>query len=301
MKISVIIPTFNRKDELRLTLNSLLKQSFRDFELIVADDGSSDGTNFMVDDFSSQSWFPVKHCWHENAGRSAARNMGLKKAVGEVVVFIDDHIILDEHFLLEHKKVYDTDGITAARGRSVLVNDVLQVVDVANLEPLIVDKNRIQDPFYTFITNNLSVKRSALLEVNGFDEDFKNYGFQDSELGYRIKRKGHKFTWVPEAIGFIFSCGHTLEKSWERARQVGMSAVIFARKHPEGRLLVGVNRMNKWFFVWASRNREKRVNSWKHKQNTLSSAGNTKKADKYNYWIKHYYFCKGMFDNQNAK
>ncbi|MFH1428811.1 MAG: glycosyltransferase [Candidatus Margulisiibacteriota bacterium] len=328
MKISIVIPTYNRKEQLRLTIKSLLNQSFHDFELVVADDGSSDGTNFMVESFGSDAWFPVKYCWHENAGRSATRNMGLKEAEGEIIVFIDDHIILDKEFLQEHvnahiegaKRLRDKGikketglrdqgsdnsdnpkpgDIVAVRGRSILIDEISEMQALQELPPMPIDKQRINDPFYTFITNNLSVKRIVLEEVGGFDEDFKNYGFQDSELGYRVRQKGYRFKWAPKAVGFIFACGHTEDKSWERARQVGISARIFSVKHPEARLKVGLNKLNHLLYLWLNLHNEKRINRWKEKQKQLISAGNTKKADKYQFRIKHYYFCKGMFENKH--
>ncbi|MFC1477966.1 glycosyltransferase family 2 protein, partial [Candidatus Margulisiibacteriota bacterium] len=186
MKVSIVIPTFNRKEQLRLTIKSLLNQSFRDFELVVADDGSSDGTNFLVESFSGEALFPVKYCWHENAGRSATRNMGLKECVGEIVVFIDDHIILDKCFLQEHVNAHEegaaglrgkgtlnqspgkpgsgtgqakttesqesdnrnlkTGDVVAVRGRSILIDDVSEMQALQVLPPLTIDKSRINDP-----------------------------------------------------------------------------------------------------------------------------------------------------------
>ena len=297
MLISIIIPTFNRHEQLLTTVKSLLNQNYQNFELVIADDGSTDGTAEVIKTFQKEAWFTVKYQWHENAGRSAARNMGLRVAEGEVVIFIDDHIILDKRFVAEHVHIHSQakKKQVAFRGRSVLVDDLSEVVTPALLAPLIIDKRRINDPFYTFITNNLSVRRSVIAEVGGFDEDFKNYGFQDSELGYRIRRKCYSFGWVPSAVGYIFSCEHSPEKSWERARQVGISATIFSRKHPESRLKVGLNFLNRLFYFWASKNEGERVNRWQFKYIGRLASEDLIGADRIQYWIKHYYFCKGMY------
>ena len=77
-KVSVIIPTYNRKGTLKTTLLSLSGQTFTDFEVVVADDGSTDGTHQMLKELSLP--YPLKHIWQANSGRSAARNMGLEVA-----------------------------------------------------------------------------------------------------------------------------------------------------------------------------------------------------------------------------
>jgi len=302
MKFSIIIPTFNRKEHLKKTVETLLHQSYDKFELIIADDGSSDGTELVVSDFKKRAWFPVKYFWQKNSGRSAARNLGIKNSECDIVIFVDDHIILQKDFIYNHLKAYqkhcNKGPLVAVRGRSILVNKPEDAFSFKGKLPLFkIDKRRIQDPFYTFITNNLSVKKAALEEVGGFDEDFKNYGFQDSELGYRLKKAGYSFKWQPEAVGFIFSCGHKEGAKWERAYQVGLSANIFAKKHPEARFKVGVNLLNKLFYFLFRRSNERKIKKWIKKKIFYSEKNNFKKADFYSYWIKHYYFCKGIFSN----
>jgi glycosyltransferase involved in cell wall biosynthesis len=281
----------------------MLAQTFRDFELIIADDGSPDDTKQVVENFAQTAWFPVRYFRQENKGRSAARNLGLKNSQAEFIVFIDDHIVLDNEFLIEHIKVHEQQAtsnaksLAAVRGRSVLIEEPIEVVPVSELAPLVIDKQRIQDPFYTFITNNISVRRRVIEEVGGFDEDFKNYGFQDSELGYRIKRKGYLFAWAPKAVGQIFACGISYEQSRERARQVGLSARIFARKHPEGKWKVGINPANHLFYCLTSLDESRFVRSWIARQEAAVKQGNISLAERLQYWIKHYYFCQGMFLN----
>lgn len=83
--VSVVIPTYNRKNVVRNAIESVLKQSFSDYELIVIDDGSADGTGDMI-----KSAYPsVKYVFQENAGASAARNQGIRTGSGEYVAFLD--------------------------------------------------------------------------------------------------------------------------------------------------------------------------------------------------------------------
>lgn len=86
-KVSVIIPTYNRKAFLLEAINSVLAQTYQDFEVIVVDDGSTDGTHEIVESIEDPR---VRYLYQENAGRSAARNRGLVDAAGEHVAFLDD-------------------------------------------------------------------------------------------------------------------------------------------------------------------------------------------------------------------
>lgn len=103
MKISVIVPVYNVYDYLEQCLESVAGQSFRDFEVILVDDGSTDGSGEMCDAWAERdSRFKVIH--KDNEGPSIARNLGMKEAKGEYLSFVDSDDWIDEHFL---KKLYE--------------------------------------------------------------------------------------------------------------------------------------------------------------------------------------------------
>jgi len=83
---SVIIPTFNRKDFLKIAIESVLEQTCRDFELIIVDDGSTDGTETILDNYEDQK---IKYLLQENKGVSSARNRGLEESKGRFIAFLD--------------------------------------------------------------------------------------------------------------------------------------------------------------------------------------------------------------------
>ena len=227
--ISVVIPTFNRKETLKPTLLSLGEQTIRDFEVVVADDGSDDDTGEMV--LRLKVPYSLKHVRQKNSGRSAARNMGIQNSSGDVILFIDDHIIADKRLVEEHARSHSEINAAVVRGR-VEFCDTLK--DVPEKTEYISGKSRTSrlDPFRHFITNNISVRREALLKAGGFDEDFREYGLQDSELGWRLREAGCRFTVNPNAVGYIFGVGLTQENRASRRRQVGRSSVLFCKKHP---------------------------------------------------------------------
>ena len=239
MKLSVIIPTYNRKESLTTTLLSMNGQTFKDFEVIVADDGSTDGTEEAVKTLALT--YPVKHLWQKNSGRSAARNMGLEQASGEIILFIDDHIVVDKRLIEEHVKYHNKYGVEVVRGRVEFIEEAKD----APKETKYVDGSGFkapayeQQPFRIFITNNISIKKRSLMSVFGFDEDFKEYGLQDAEMGWRLKESGCRFKINPNAVGYIFGVGLTYEQRCHRRRQVGRSSVLFYKKHPS--LLIKLN------------------------------------------------------------
>jgi len=101
--ISIVIPTFNRAKELQITLTSLKKQTELSFEVVVADDGSTDDTAKIA---CAGYPFPVQYAFQENQGRAAARNMGIEKAQAEIILFIDDHIVCHKDLVKQHLETH---------------------------------------------------------------------------------------------------------------------------------------------------------------------------------------------------
>jgi len=97
---SVIIPTYNRRDFFKIALESVLKQTFSDYEIIVVDDGSTDNTKEIVDQANSEK---IHYFYQENQGPAAARNKGIKQAKGEFISFLDS----DDRFCKQKLEVAD--------------------------------------------------------------------------------------------------------------------------------------------------------------------------------------------------
>ncbi|MDI6642063.1 MAG: glycosyltransferase family A protein, partial [Elusimicrobiota bacterium] len=100
---TIIIPTYNRKNVLRKCLNALSNQVCKsDFEVIIIDDGSTDGTEDFVKQLISITPYYVRYFRQKNKGPAAARNVGIKNATGEIILFMGDDIIADSNLLYEH-------------------------------------------------------------------------------------------------------------------------------------------------------------------------------------------------------
>lgn len=87
MRFTVLTPTFNRAHTLGVVYESLCAQTFRDFEWVIADDGSTDGTRELV--ASWKPFFPIQYLWQPNRGKHTAMNLGVSAASGEFVLFFD--------------------------------------------------------------------------------------------------------------------------------------------------------------------------------------------------------------------
>ena len=103
MKISVIIPVYNVEKYLRKCLDSLVNQTFKDFEVILVNDGSTDSSQSIIDEYKGKYPF-IKSFTKENGGMSSARNLGLDNAVGEYIAFVDSDDYVEIFFL---EKLYN--------------------------------------------------------------------------------------------------------------------------------------------------------------------------------------------------
>lgn len=221
-RISVVIPTFNRKESLRRTLSALERQEGPPFEVLVVSDGCNDGTDEMVRELSDRVPHPLRLLTQANAGPARARNRGIQEARGEIILFLDDDVEPASDFLAIHAAHHDRDPQLAVIG-PMLPDPQLEWREPSWIawEHLALQKEytRLETGFWPaaspnhFYTGNASVSRSHLLAAGGFDESFKRQ--EDVELAFRLMRqRGVRFKFEPKAVG-IHRPQRTFE-SWLR-------------------------------------------------------------------------------------
>jgi glycosyltransferase involved in cell wall biosynthesis len=233
-EISVIVPTHNRREQLRLCLESLERQTApsETFEVVVVIDGSSDGTAEMLSEWTPS--FPLSVTSQAQAGAGAARNAGASQARGEILLFLDDDVLASTSLVSAH--------LAEHRRRPGLVG-------VGRIEPRVpsdADRfarrradawrghgERLASRALSYVDaygGNLSVTRSAFEQVGGFAVDLPEE--DDFELAYRLDRAGAQFGFVPDA-----SVVEDQREDWRDivAEQElrGRVAVRLARRHPE--------------------------------------------------------------------
>ncbi|MFC1750455.1 glycosyltransferase [Pseudomonadota bacterium] len=249
MLLSVIIPTHNRAKILKDCLKELFKQSLpkKNFEIIVVDDGSRDETKEVVKKFMEKR-DNIKYVYQKNQGQGIARNKGMFKAEGDVVVFMGDDIIPTKDFLSEHMRYhlrYGEEneavlGLTMWHPKLKVTPFMKWLTNGSSIlgmfgghqfayEKL---KGKVEADFNFFYTSNISLKFN-LADKYPFDPSFSGYGWEDIELGYRLhKREGLRIYYNPKALGYHF---HKMsEKGLEtRMKNIGAAARIIDRKYPE--------------------------------------------------------------------
>lgn len=241
MKISVIIPTYNRKNILIKCLDALFEQTYPmdDFEIVVVDDGSTDGTESIVKDRMVKSPVGLRYFKQEKKGPAAARNMGIESAKGEIVLFIGDDIIASPLLLEEHVKwhnKYSNDSLAVLGyvtwSPDIEITPFLEWLDESGAQfgyKLINDPDNVSYRFY--YTSNASVKKEFLLKHGLFDEDFPYAAMEDIEIAYRLKDKGLKIVYKKSALAY-HEHKIDMENFLKRSELVGRSMGIFYEKHP---------------------------------------------------------------------
>jgi polysaccharide pyruvyl transferase WcaK-like protein len=200
MKLSVIIPTYNRKNSLIRTLDGLSRQHypFTDFEAIVVSDGSTDGTEEMLAKYAQTSPYSLRVVRQPNGGPSKARNRGIKEAQHEVVVFLDDDVEPLPEFLQCHAHHHQHDEKIA------VVGPMSPDPERSGEEPVWIawEHAKLQEVYEMFrhggplagypasavhfYSGNASVRKKWLLAVDGFDERYTRQ--EDVELAVRMRQ-----------------------------------------------------------------------------------------------------------------
>lgn len=233
MFLSVVIPTYNRKPILEKCLRALEQQQFdsASYEVVVVDDGSTDDT---VPWLQTSTEFPhVRLFQQDHKGPAAARNLGVEKAAGDTIIFIDSDLVVTDVFLQAHvdalrqgQRSLDTDRVFTY-GR---------VINTCNFEAPTSEPFKVTDYSRAFFaTGNVAIDRRWLEKAGLFDTRFQLYGWEDLELGVRLKQLGLKLVKCPEAVGYHWHPPFSLEQVpslIDKEIQRGRMGVLFYQKHP---------------------------------------------------------------------
>lgn len=264
--LSVIVTTYNWPQALKLVLEALAAQVVPHMEVIVADDGSGQETKVMIESMRKVFSCPLHHVWQEDNGFQAAkiRNKAIAQAAGEYIIFIDGDCIIAKNFIQHHLSLKQKNCFVAGN-RVLLTQDFTQALLNQNNQPKLYKWhflnwwkalkqkkiNRllpcIQSQLLVQIINlfnkqkwqgaktcNLAVWKQDLLAINGFDESFTGWGFEDSDLVLRllrkkVKRKEARFYAPVIHLWHIEQSRESLTQNFEKLEQIISSSAIKAK------------------------------------------------------------------------
>jgi glycosyltransferase involved in cell wall biosynthesis len=216
--ISVIVATYNREDALAAVLRSLSRQTDRDFELLVADDGSGTATARLVTEWSARMPVPLRHVWHADSGFRLAeiRNRAIRASAGRYCIFLDGDCIARPDFVAAHRRLAEP-GWFVTGNRILLSRELTERILRDGLEPeqwgfanwITARAQRNVNRFAPLLDirlgtlrklhprrwrgargSNMGFWRADLDKVDGFDAAFSGWGREDSDIFIRLIRSG---------------------------------------------------------------------------------------------------------------
>ena len=218
--ISVIVTTYNWPEALEACINSLLAQEDKSFEVIIADDGSTIQTRDLIEKFTQQNSIPVKHAYHDDLGFRAGtiRNKAALLSTGSYLIFIDGDCTVFPNFIKRHRQ-FSEQGYFVPGNRILLSAPFTATVlkqkiplhnqtvfffiqhwitaKINRITPLIYNpfsflRYRKPNRWEKAMTCNLAMYKDDFINVNGFDEAFEGWGYEDSDLVIRLIHNGIK-------------------------------------------------------------------------------------------------------------
>lgn len=237
--VTVQLCTYNRRALLGRVLDALFHQDLSgdEYEIVLVDDGSDDGTyeDILKHVRPTCAFYLVRQ---RNAGLARGRNEGIARARGEIVLFMDDDVLATPGLVSAHIRLHRARPDTICRGVAI---------NVASFE-------RLPPPSYSlrnysgayFWTTNVSVPLSLLRAAGGFDERFREYGWEDLELGFRLRAMGVKSVLTRDAVVYHYKPPlqpADFPRLTRQARAQARTAVQFLDKHPHWRISLATGQV----------------------------------------------------------
>lgn len=237
MKLSVIIPTYNRCALLSRTLPTIFQQTCapNTYEVIVIVDGSTDGTMEMLRELRPPCRLRVLE--QPNRGQAAARNAGLRAAHGDLVLSLDDDLLCESDLISEHIAAHQS-------GENLLVFGLVDVSPespptlatrwtrrLANCYTERLRRDGLSFPVDAVVGPNTSASRTTLVSLGGFDEDQFDYALEDFEFGLRLWHAGVQFRLCQSAVTHQVYVKSNRDLVHGDGTAYGKGEIILYRKH----------------------------------------------------------------------
>ena len=187
IKVSIVIPAYNAARTITKTLEACVNQSYpkENFEVIIADDGSTDTTADIVKSF------PVKYLFQKNSGPATARNIGWRAAKGDIILFTDSDCVPEKEWITKMLAMFNAGDVAAVGGTYGNVNPEY-IVSLCIHHEILYRHSTLTEYVKYLGSFNLGIRKKVLEELNGFDESYKIACGEDADLTYRISYKDYK-------------------------------------------------------------------------------------------------------------
>jgi glycosyltransferase involved in cell wall biosynthesis len=240
MRATIQLCTYNRSALLERVLDACFEQTTPrdDYEIVLVNDGSTDDTPAVIERARARATCAFVVVNQPNSGLAKGRNAGIAHASGERIIFIDDDVLPLPNFVEEHLRTEAAHPLAIVRGGAI---------NVESFDDLPVPLWTIKD--YSgnyFWTTNVSVPLATIREIGGFNESFSEYGWEDIDVGLRLRFRGTKAVFNPKALVYHWKPrprSGNVEKMIRQARAQARTAVQLAQIHPHWRtyLATGMN------------------------------------------------------------
>ncbi len=224
--------TYNRAALLERVLDACFEQTIGDseYEVVLVNDGSTDDTPEVIERATARATCRFVVINQPNSGLAKGRNAGIAHASGERIVFIDDDVLPLPNFLQEHLRSHERSPLAIVRGGAI------NVESFDDLPPPVWSFKDYSGNF--FWTTNVSVPLRTIRAIGGFDESFSEYGWEDIDVGLRLRFGGVRAVFNPKALAYHYKPrprSGNVEKMIRQARAQARTAVQLARLHPHWR------------------------------------------------------------------
>jgi len=230
-RLSVVIPTYNRRDLLAKVLDSLdaVQAAPGELEVIVVDDGSTDGTEPML--AARHDPFPLRVLRQNSQGPSAARNRGAAEAQGEILGFIDSDVVVQPKWWRDAAPYFKDRRVAAVEGAVLLPPDSARPTPFTNY--VLNDRGR------AYLTCNFLCRRDVFLQLGGFEKRFCSrkhrgrvlHNREDTDLAFSLQEAGYKIVFESKAVVWHPLPAPSYEQHFRQAR-IAFYEALLRRRHP---------------------------------------------------------------------
>lgn len=232
MFFSVIIPVYNRPQEVDELLNSLTKQTYKNFETLIIEDGSEERCEHIIDQYQDQ--LDIRYYYKENSGQGFSRNFGFERAKGDYFIVFDSDCLIPSHYFKtveKHLKTYDLDAYGGPDREHESFSPVQKAISYAMTSPLTtggIRGNKKHAGTFHPRSFNMGFSREVYEQTDGYR--ITRMG-EDIELSIRIIKNGFKTRLIPEA--YVYHKRRTsLKKFFNQLHFFGRARININRFHP---------------------------------------------------------------------